>query len=227
MHRKVTSNVSERTARSMRPTSSSQTYATDSAPISRSICSRCRNGTKRGSASSCRSRPVAGILAQTPAGALIDATRAKRGRDDSSAAIWSRRVDLLPWLPTFWPVAVSQATAHAAGAVFGPALAAVTLGIFGHKGLPNGSVATKMFNHAGNACAATAAGIAAYFWGPTVVFYLLAAMSIASLVSMTAIPGRAIDHDLARGLHDRRGRAKKEKADRLPDSPCFSPADPC
>jgi MFS family permease len=34
------------------------------------------------------------------------------------------------------------------------------------------------------------------------VFYLLAAMSIASIVSILAIPGEAIDHDLARGLHD-------------------------
>jgi hypothetical protein len=34
------------------------------------------------------------------------------------------------------------------------------------------------------------------------VFYLLAAMSIASIVSILAIPGEALDHDLARGLHD-------------------------
>ena len=60
----------------------------------------------------------------------------------------------------------------------------------------------RTFNHAGNACAAATAGAMAYFWGPSVVFYLLAAMSIASMASMIAIPGRAIDHDLARGLHD-------------------------
>jgi len=28
-------------------------------------------------------------------------------------------------------------------------------------------------------------------------------MSIASLISILAVPARAIDHDLARGLHDR------------------------
>jgi hypothetical protein len=86
--------------------------------------------------------------------------------------------------------------------VFGPALAAVTLGIVGHQAFTKRIGRNESFNHAANACAAAAAGAAAYFWGPTVVFYLLAAMSIASVVSVLAIPGRAIDHDLARGLSD-------------------------
>ena len=50
--------------------------------------------------------------------------------------------------------------------------------------------------------AAAVAGIAAYHFGPTVVFYLIAFMAAASVVSILAIPARAIDHDLARGLHD-------------------------
>src|SRR5581483_10426469 len=48
------------------------------------------------------------------------------------------------------------------------------------------------------------AGIAAYFFGPQVVFYLLGFMAIASLASVLAIPEQTIDHDLARGLHERR-----------------------
>ena len=157
---------------------------------------------------------IAGILAQTPAGALVDATRAKRTVMVSAAICVTIASLILPWLKTFFPVAASQATAHAAGAIFGPALAAVSLGIFGHEVFTKRISRNEMFNHAGNACAATAAGIAAYFWGPTVVFYLLAAMSIASLFSMLAIPGEAIDHELARGLHDRAaGKAEEGKAD--------------
>jgi predicted MFS family arabinose efflux permease len=60
----------------------------------------------------------------------------------------------------------------------------------------------EMFNHAGNAAAALIAGGLAYLFGPIVVFYVLAVMSVASLVSVLAIPGAAIDHDLARGLRD-------------------------
>src|ERR1700704_538853 len=51
---------------------------------------------------------LAGIVAQTPAGALIDQTTAKRAL-----------------------VAATQAIAASAGAIFAPAIAAVTLGIVG------------------------------------------------------------------------------------------------
>jgi sugar phosphate permease len=145
---------------------------------------------------------IAAILAQTPAGALVDATKAKRAMMVAAAALVTAASLLLPWLSSFWPVAVSQATAHAAGVVFGPALAAVTLGIVGHRAFTNRIGRNESFNHAGNACAAATAGASAYLWGPTVVFYLLAAMSIAIVISVFAIPGCAIDHDLARGLHD-------------------------
>lgn len=132
---------------------------------------------------------IAGILAQTPAGALVDATRAKRAVMVAAAALVTVASLLVPWLSSFWPVAVSQATAHAAGVVFGPALAAVTLGIFGHQVFTRRIGRNEVFNHAGNACAAATAGATAYFWGPTVVFYLLAAMSIASVVQRASNPG--------------------------------------
>ncbi len=145
---------------------------------------------------------VAGLLAQTPAGALVDATRAKRAVMVAAAILVTAASLLVPWLSSFWPVAVSQATAHAASVVFGPALAAVTLGIVGHGAFTKRIGRNESFNHAGNAFAAATAGSLAYAWGPKVVFYLLASMAIASIVSVLAIPASAIDHDLARGLHD-------------------------
>jgi MFS family permease len=145
---------------------------------------------------------IAGIAAQTPAGALVDATTAKRGLMIAAALLVTGASLIVPWLSSFWPIAVAQAGAHAAGVVFGPALAAVTLGIFGHRFFTRRIGRNESFNHAGNACAAAAAGVTAYIWGPKVVFYLLAAMSIASIVNILAIPPRLIDHDLARGLHD-------------------------
>jgi MFS family permease len=146
---------------------------------------------------------VAGILAQTPAGALLDATRSKRVFVAGAALVVTVASLVLPWFPDFIPVAISQATAHAAAAVFAPALAAITLGIFGHKAFTARIGRNESFNHAGNAFTAAAAGILAYFFGPSVVFYLLAANSVASLVSVLAVPARAIDDDLARGLRDK------------------------
>jgi MFS family permease len=145
---------------------------------------------------------IAGIVAQTPAGAAVDATKAKRTVMIAAAVLVTVASLILPWLSSFWPVAISQATAHAAGVVFGPALAAVTLGIVGHRAFTRRIGRNETFNHAGNAFAAAASAGLAYVWGPTVVFYLLAAMSVASIVSISAIPERAIDHELARGLRD-------------------------
>jgi MFS family permease len=144
----------------------------------------------------------AGIVAQTPAGALVDATRAKRWVMALAAVAVTAASLALPLLPAFWPVAITQGLAHAAGAIFPPALAAVSLGIVGHRAFTRRIGRNETFNHAGNAVAALTAGGAAYLFGPVVVFYLLAAMSLASIVSVLAIPESTIDHDLARGLDD-------------------------
>ncbi|NOJ42755.1 MFS transporter [Bradyrhizobium australiense] len=145
---------------------------------------------------------IAGIVAQTPAGALVDATRAKRLVMVGAALTVTAASLLLPIFPSFWPVAISQGIAHGAGAIFSPAIAAVSLGIVGHRAFTGRIGRNETLNHAGNAVAASIAGTAAYAFGPQVVFYLLGAMSMASLASVWAIPERAIDHDLARGLHD-------------------------
>ena len=52
-------------------------------------------------------------------------------------------------------------------------------------------------------------GGAAYVWGPAAVFFLIAAMAAASLISVLMLPAATIDHDRARGLHD----GAKEEAD--------------
>jgi MFS family permease len=144
---------------------------------------------------------IAGIVAQTPAGALVDATKSKRMVMVSAAILVTAASLLLPLFASFWPVAISQGIAHAAGVIFPPAIAAVSLGLVGHRAFTARIGRNETFNHAGNAAAAAIAGGSAYLFGPTVVFYLLAVTSLASLVSVLAIPEGAIDHDLARGLH--------------------------
>ncbi len=148
---------------------------------------------------------AAEIIAQTPAGALVDAIRAKRVLMAVAALAVTAVSLVLPWLTAFWTVAASQGIAHAASAVFGPAIAAVTLGAVGRQAFSKRIGRNESFNHAGNAFAALTAGASAYIWGPIVVFYLLAAMALGSLVSVLAIPANAIDYDLARGL-DSSGR---------------------
>ena len=156
---------------------------------------------------------VAGLVAQTPAGGVIDVTRSKRALVVTAAIVVLLASLALPLVSNVFAVAASQALAHAAAAVFGPGLAAISLGIVGHGAFTKRIGRNESFNHAGNAFAALLAGATAYLWGPTVVFYLLAGMAAASMLSVLAIPGREIDNDLARGLHDRPANDQRPLAD--------------
>ncbi len=146
---------------------------------------------------------IAGILAQTPAGALIDRTTAKRAAVIVAAIVVTVGSVALPLVPGFLFVATTQALTGIAAAVFAPALAAITLGIVGPRAFARRIGRNEAFNHAGNAVAAALAGALAYSFGPIVVFWLMAAMAVASIVAMLAIPADAIDHKVARGLHER------------------------
>ncbi|QPF85556.1 MFS transporter [Bradyrhizobium genosp. L] len=145
---------------------------------------------------------IAAILAQTPAGALIDRSRAKRALMVAAAIAVTVACLVLPLLDRFVLVAATQALAAAAGSVFAPAIAAVTLGIVGPKAFTARTGRNEAFNHAGNATAAAIAGGTAYWFGPIVVFWLLAAMALASIAATLSIPSTAIDHQVARGLDD-------------------------
>ena len=158
---------------------------------------------------------IAAILTQTPAGAFIDQTKAKRGLIVTAAIATTACCALLPLFPDFWPVALTQSLSGAAGSVFQPAVAAITLGTMGPKVFTQRNGRNEAFNHAGNAFAAIAAGGLAYFFGPVVVFYLLAAMAVASCVVTLTISPDAIDADMARGLHENGDGADKPSGFRM------------
>jgi len=145
---------------------------------------------------------IAGIVAQTPAGALIDSTKAKRAVLVIAALAVTIASLAIPVFPSLVPVAILQALSGVAGAVFPPAIAAVTLGIVGPKAFARRIGRNEAFNHAGNATAALLAGIFAYWFGPIAVFWLMAAMAVASILATLSVPAKAIDHDLARGLQE-------------------------
>jgi hypothetical protein len=97
---------------------------------------------------------------------------------------------------------VVQAPAGVAESVFGPAVAAITLGLMGSRAFARRIGRNESFNHAGNAVAAALAGICAWKEGPIAVFCILAGMALLSIVGVLTIRADAIDYDRARGLHD-------------------------
>jgi MFS family permease len=156
---------------------------------------------------------IAGILAQTPAGAIVDGSHARLKLLVAAALVVTVGSLTLPWLTSFGAVAVMNAVTGAAGSIFAPAIAAVTLGMVGPRAFARRMGRNEAFNHAGNAIAAAIAAGTAYRFGPVVVFWLMAALAFASVVTALFIPARAIDNDLARGLHA--GASTEERPWRL------------
>ncbi|AWN47041.1 MFS transporter [Methylobacterium terrae] len=143
---------------------------------------------------------IAGLIAQTPAGALIDRSRHKRAIVIAAALAVTLSCLALPFISNFYAVAATQSLAGIAGAIFPPALAAITLGVVGPKLFSKRIGRNEGFNHAGNAVSAALAGGLAYLFGPIVVFWLMGVLAALSIGAMLMVPNEAIDNDLARGL---------------------------
>jgi MFS family permease len=155
------------------------------------------------------------VLAQTPAGAVIDRTRRKRSWMVAAAALIALGAVAMARVPTFPVILAAQATIGVASAVFAPAIAAVSLGLVGHARMARRTGRNEAFNHAGNVAAAILAGLIGDHVAYEGIFYLLAAMCGASIVATLMIRRDEIDDDLARGADDMHGR----EHDPTPEAP--------
>jgi MFS family permease len=153
---------------------------------------------------------IAGVIAQTPVGALVDKTTAKRALVIGGAVAVAACALAMPLLPGFYTISFLQAATGIAGSIFNPALAAITLGIVGPRLFSRRVGRNESFRHAGTASAAAAAGGLAYFSGPVVVFWLLAAMAVVSVMATLRVPHDAIDHDVARGMDRTIGKQHRQ-----------------
>jgi MFS family permease len=151
---------------------------------------------------------VATVVARGPAGALVDTLEWKRTLIAASALIVAVAVTVMAVFPYFWPVTIAQAAAGLADAAFPPALAAISLGIFGRSMFSRRVGRNEAFNHFGNATAAIAAGFAGYLIAPVAVLWVVVALALASAVVVYRLDRGAIDHRLARGADD--GNASDE-----------------
>lgn len=142
---------------------------------------------------------VTALVTQIPAGALLDKTHRKRAVIVIAALLVTISSVILPFISAFSLVALTQAISALSASVFAPAIAAISLGITGPRAFTQRTGRNETFNHAGNAVAALLAGVFAYFFGPVVVFYLMGAMAIGSVISVSFISADEIDHNLARG----------------------------
>ena len=126
---------------------------------------------------------ITSVIAQTPAGALIDRTTRKRSWMVAAASMIALGAVAMAWMPKL-PVVIlgAQAIIGVASAIFAPAIAAVSLGLVGHARMSRRTGRNEAFNHAGNVIAAILAGVIGDYIAYEGIFYLLAGMCLLSIV---------------------------------------------
>jgi len=143
---------------------------------------------------------IAGMLATSPAGALVDATHHKRGLI-VAAGVMTTLASLALWVSHgFWMVAASQILTAVTGAALGPAVAGVTLGIVRERGFDRQFARNQVANHAGNVVGAALSGWLGWRFGFGAVFALAGVFGAMTVLSTLLIRRDSIDHDSARGL---------------------------
>jgi MFS family permease len=139
------------------------------------------------------------LAAQTPIGAAIDSTRAKRALIVVALGVLAIGALVIYALPTFWSVLLANAGMSLVGDIFGPAIAALTLGLYARNQLARRLGRNSAFDHAGNVAIAALAGAVGWLFSQRAVFLLVPVFSVLAAIAALSIPAAAIDHERARG----------------------------
>jgi MFS family permease len=141
-----------------------------------------------------------GLVVQTPIGGMIDKTHLKREAIVVAVTILAVGAVLIFGVPFFWPVLIASVLIAIVGDVFGPAVSALTLGLYPRSKLALRIGRNSALDHAGNVAIAVLAGTVGYFFSQKAVFLLVPVGAVLSSLVVLSIPGSAIDHSRASGL---------------------------
>jgi len=142
---------------------------------------------------------IAGILTQTPAGALVDFLRCKRALVGAGVAALAVGAIVIALFPAFWPLMGAQVLIGGTSSVFIPAICAMSLGIVGSAAFDARQGRNQAFNSAGNVTAALLMGLVGYLISNRSIFFFVVALSIPTILVLLLIKPNEIDYDLARG----------------------------
>ncbi|WP_315776380.1 MULTISPECIES: MFS transporter [unclassified Bradyrhizobium] len=145
---------------------------------------------------------IVGLIGQMPGGAIIDAARSERRVAGLAiAAIGGCALAYAAW-PIF-PVVAAAATLHAAAScVLGPAIAAISLGLVGPRGMAERLGRNARFASLGNGVAAAVMGTCGYLLSSRAVFLVTFILAFPTLIALSRIREREIDVARAHGRAD-------------------------
>jgi len=142
---------------------------------------------------------IAGILTQTPAGALVDRLRSKRALIAAGIVALAVGALLIALVPTFGSVMSAQVLIGGTSSIFGPAICAISLGIVGRRLFDRRQGRNQAFNSAGNVVAAVSMGLLGYFVSNRSIFFFVAVCALPTILTLLIIRPDQIDYERARG----------------------------
>jgi MFS family permease len=142
---------------------------------------------------------IAGLIAQTPVGAFVDRLRYKREALAVGTALLGIGALAVVFFDSFAEVVGAQVIMGVVGTFFPPAMAGMTLGIVGRRGLDLRIGRNETFNHAGNVFAAITAGLLGYWIARRSIFYSTAVFCAVTIFAIFFIRSRDIDFERSHG----------------------------
>src|ERR1022692_4371881 len=130
---------------------------------------------------------IAGILTQTPAGALVDRLHSKRALIATGIVALAIGALMIALAPTFWSVMSAQVLIGGTSSIFGPAICAVSLGIVGHQLFDRRQGRNQAFNSAGNVVAAVSMGLCGHFISNRSIFFFVSVCALPTILTLLII----------------------------------------
>lgn len=146
---------------------------------------------------------LVGVASQAPGGWLVDAVHSKR----LLIAVALMLIALGALIFAFWPsrimVFVAEVLHGSTAGVVKPSLAAIGLGLVGHRALSGRLGRNHRYDSFGNAATAALMGVLGHFVSKQVTFLVAAALCAPAAWCLTRIRGSEIDYARARAARDR------------------------
>jgi MFS family permease len=161
------------------------------------------------------SQNLAEVVAQTPAGFLIDRVRRKRWLVAAAALVISVGALFIVARQRAAGQIANQIAIGMAAAFVSPTIAAISLGMVGRQAFARRVGRNAAFSHAGNVVTALLAGLLGYAAGQQWIFYVSAMLGVMVLGALFFLREQDIDYEAARGRENEGSQ----------NAPVFSPSE--
>jgi MFS family permease len=141
---------------------------------------------------------LAAVAAQIPGGALADAVRWKRGLAACGFGLIAASALILALWPSFPFVFVAEILHGMSAGLVGPAIAAISLGLTGRRGISSRIGRNYRFAGAGNVMTAAFMGALGAYLSNSSIFIAAAILCIPALIALNEIRPDEIDYARAR-----------------------------